>query len=125
MRAKFVRHRRPHFFYETAAWNYFILHMHISLGGLFDICENGEGGLYAPPQKLVLVRQGIFFYPQTCLVLFSFVASVGVRGSFEKLLTTENYQKLPKRGPRAPADETFIVETHLVWSRGLICGGHK
>ena len=26
--------------------------MHISLGGLFNICENGGGGLYAPPEKL-------------------------------------------------------------------------
>ena len=26
--------------------------MHISLDGLFNICENGGGGLYAPPEKL-------------------------------------------------------------------------
>ena len=42
-----------YFFYETTAWNHFILYMHISLGGLFNICENGGGGgLYAPPEKL-------------------------------------------------------------------------
>ena len=35
------------YFSETAAWNHFILYMHISLGGLFNICENG--GLHAPP----------------------------------------------------------------------------
>ena len=34
-------------FYETAAWNHFILYMHISLGGLFNICENG-GALCTP-----------------------------------------------------------------------------
>ena len=40
-------------FYETTAWNHFILYMHISLGGLFNISENGGGGgLYAPPVKL-------------------------------------------------------------------------
>ena len=36
------------YFYETAAWNHFILYMHISLGGLFNICENGGGGSMHP-----------------------------------------------------------------------------
>ena len=31
---------------ETATWNHFILYMHISLGGLFNICENGGGAPY-------------------------------------------------------------------------------
>ena len=55
MRAEFVRRRCPHlyFFSETATWNHFILYMHISIGGLFNICENGGGGgLYAPHEKL-------------------------------------------------------------------------
>ena len=43
-----------YFFYETTAWNNFILYMHISLGGLFNICENWGGGvLYAPPEKIM------------------------------------------------------------------------
>ena len=29
-----------HFFPETASWNHFILYMHISQGGLFNVCEN-------------------------------------------------------------------------------------
>ena len=33
-----------YFLSETATWNHFILYMHISLGGLFNICENGGGG---------------------------------------------------------------------------------
>ena len=32
---------------ETAAWNYFILCKHISLGDLFIVCENREGAPYA------------------------------------------------------------------------------
>ena len=34
------------YFYETTAWNHFILYMHISLGGLFNICENGGGSMH-------------------------------------------------------------------------------
>ena len=40
------------YFSETAAWNNFILYLHISLGGLFNIIENGDGWLHAPPEKL-------------------------------------------------------------------------
>ena len=53
IRAEFVRRPRQvrvhtlYFFYETAAWNHFILYMHISLGDLFNICEN-EGALCTP-----------------------------------------------------------------------------
>ena len=36
-----------YFLYETATWSHFILYMHISLGGLFNICENGVA-LYTP-----------------------------------------------------------------------------
>ena len=36
------------YFYKTATWNHFILYMHISLGGLFNICENGGGGSMRP-----------------------------------------------------------------------------
>ena len=54
MQAEFVLRlrRRPHF-YEATAWNHFILYMHISLGVVFDIYENG--GLYAPPEKLLRI----------------------------------------------------------------------
>ena len=37
-----------YFFSETASWNHFIFFMHISLGGLFDFCENGGGDPYNP-----------------------------------------------------------------------------
>ena len=49
MVADFIRRRcgvRVHilyFFSETAALNHDILYMHISQGGLFNICENGGG----------------------------------------------------------------------------------
>ena len=36
---------------------------------------------------------------------------------------TADVWKLPKTGPRTPADENFIVETRLVLSRRLVCGG--
>ena len=39
-----------YFLSETATQNHFILYMHISLGDLFNICENG-GGLHTPPKK--------------------------------------------------------------------------
>ena len=31
-------------FSETAAWNHFTMHMHISLGGLLYVCKNHQGG---------------------------------------------------------------------------------
>ena len=40
-----------YFLSKTATWNHFILYMHISLGGLFNISENG-GGVQTPPEKL-------------------------------------------------------------------------
>ena len=35
-----------YFFYETSAWNHFILYIHISLGGVFNVCENGGGSMH-------------------------------------------------------------------------------
>ena len=47
-------HAYIHTHIHTHAHTYihFILYMHISLGGLFNICENGGGGGSAPPEKL-------------------------------------------------------------------------
>ena len=45
--------------------------MHISLGGLFNICENGGGGgLHAPPEKL----WRILCYCIKCLLLHNYMA---------------------------------------------------
>ena len=56
----------------------------------------------------------LFFCRQTCLVLSSFVASVGVRGSLEKLQTTENYQKLDPALAHQPTKRSLLIP---VWFR--------
>ena len=45
-----VGHVHTLYFSETTAWNHFILYMYmdISLGGLFNVCENGGGAPYTP-----------------------------------------------------------------------------
>ena len=48
--------------------------MHISLGGLFNICLNGGGGLYGPPEKL----WRILCYSIKCLKLHNYMADSAI-----------------------------------------------
>ena len=49
--------------------------MHISLGGLFNICENvGGGGLHAAPEKL----WSILCYCIKCLLLHNYIADSAI-----------------------------------------------
>ena len=47
---------RTLYFYETTAWNHFILYMHISLGGVFNISENFSlDGIFNICEKLWII----------------------------------------------------------------------